>query len=133
MVSQQIGIGVLLAGWDLESRLTPEGVAVLEAAAAHAASALDRARLFQELRREEQRLRSLIEAIPQPVLVVDTTTRTVAWTNQEARSLLGDVRGQSGLGAGDALGAVTLGGIRLRTPGPTTSTGGPPRRALGYA
>lgn len=84
--------GVFLAGWRTPTRLDRDGVAVLEATAAHASSVLQRAGLFQMLKREEQRLRRVLEVLPVPAMVISYQTQTIEWINQQAENILGDVR-----------------------------------------
>lgn len=87
--------GVFLAGWQTPAKLDRDAVAVIEATAAHASSALQSARLFQELKREKERLRRVLEAFPVPAVVVAHQTQTIKWVNQQAETLLGDLRGMA--------------------------------------
>ncbi|MGA2480570.1 MAG: PAS domain S-box protein [Spirochaetia bacterium] len=62
---------------------------LLVAIAEHAAIAIERARLFAEVRESEERHRRLIETSPDGILFTDATLR-IAMVNETAASILGD-------------------------------------------
>jgi signal transduction histidine kinase len=86
-------IGVYSAGWKAPYRINPETILVLEGAASLAASAIHRAGLLHDIKREEQRLRMLLDGLPLPALEFSTANRVITGLNAKARTMLGDVIG----------------------------------------
>lgn len=88
-------IGVYLANWDVDYPISRETLLVLEGAAAMAASAIYGARLLADVKREQQRLQSLIDILPIPAIQFRGPDFQIDQLNAEARRLLGDVRGRT--------------------------------------
>lgn len=93
-------VGVFSAGWRTPAPVTNEVRLVLEAAASLTASSLHRAGLVEDVKREQHRLRQVLEWLPLIASIIDAETLTIRWANHEARRLFGDLEGTS---AHDAL------------------------------
>lgn len=88
-------IGVYLANWDADYAINQETLLVLEGASAMAASAIYRARLLHDVKREQQRLQLLIDRLPIPAIQFSAPDYRIDQLNAEARRLFGDVRGMT--------------------------------------
>ncbi|MGH8872579.1 MAG: sensor histidine kinase [Acidimicrobiia bacterium] len=88
-------IGVFLAGWSAPYDIGRETTLVLEGAAAMAASAIYGARLLHEVKREQQRLRLLVDRLPIPALQFSEPDFVLTHLNAQARDLFSYVDGQT--------------------------------------
>ncbi|MGH8914891.1 MAG: sensor histidine kinase [Acidimicrobiia bacterium] len=95
LVIEGRAIGVYAAGWTASYDIRRETVLVLEGAAAMAASAMHRARLLHDVKREEQRLRLLLDRLPIPAIAFSIPGLVVTQVNAEGRRLLGDIEGRA--------------------------------------
>ena len=101
-VSKEVTIAVLAVGWKPRSEaLNTEDMALLGAVAGQAATALENARLYGQLRLkadEIERLRqfsdSVVESLSDGLLVVDLDDRVLRW-NRRLEQLLGLERGRA--------------------------------------
>jgi signal transduction histidine kinase len=84
-------IGVFTAGWRSPVPVSKDAQLVLEAAASMTGAVLNRLGLVQDLKREQQRLRSVLEGLPIAASILDIPGLRVRWRNVRAQRLFGDV------------------------------------------
>ena len=90
-------IGVFSAGWRSPVPVSHDMRLILEAAASMSVAVLYQIGLVQDLKREQERLRSVLEGLPVAASIVDIAGPRVRWRNREARRYFGDIN------TGDAL------------------------------
>jgi signal transduction histidine kinase len=88
-------LGVFLAGWSAPYHIGSEATLVLQGAAAMAASAIYGARLLHDVKREQQRLRLVLEQLPIPALQFTEPDLVLTQLNAQARKLFPEVDGAS--------------------------------------
>jgi signal transduction histidine kinase len=88
-------IGVFLAGWSAPYDIGREATLVLEGAAAMGASAIYGARLLHAVKREQQRLRLLLDRLPIPAIQFSEPEFVMTHLNEQARRLFSDVQGST--------------------------------------
>ena len=93
-------IGVFSAGWRSPVPISDDMRLILEAAASMSAAVLHRIGLVHDLKREQQRLRNVLEDLPVAASIIDIAGPRVRWRNRQARRFFGDV------GTGDAVAAT---------------------------
>ena len=84
-------IGVFTAGWRSPVPVSKDAQLVLEAAASMTGAVFNRLGFVQDLKREQQRLRSVLEELPVAASILDTAALRVRWRNIRAQRLFGDV------------------------------------------
>ncbi|MFP3913936.1 MAG: histidine kinase dimerization/phospho-acceptor domain-containing protein [Actinomycetota bacterium] len=92
--------GVFSAGWNTPAPVTDDVRLVLEVAASLTASVLHRSGLLEDVKREQHRLREVMDWLPVVATIIDHPTLTIRWANSKARRLFGEIRG---VGAHDVL------------------------------
>jgi signal transduction histidine kinase len=108
-------IGVFSAGWRSPVPVSDDMRLILEAAASMSAAALHRIGLVHDLKREQQRLRNVLEDLPVAASIIDIAGPRVRWRNRQARRFFGDVGTPDAVAATfgtDALGDVGRSGAR---------------------
>jgi signal transduction histidine kinase len=95
-------VGVFSAGWRSPVPVSDDMRLILETAASMSVAVLYQIGLVQDLKREQERLRSVLEGLPVSASIIDIAGPRVRWRNKQARDYFGDIN------AGDAL-KVTLG------------------------
>jgi len=84
-------IGVFSAGWRSPVPVSDEMRLILEAAASMSVAVLYHIGLVQDLKREQERLRSVLEGLPVAASIIDISRPRVRWRNKQARGYFGDI------------------------------------------
>lgn len=102
-------IGVFSAGWRSPVPVSDDIRLILEAAASMSGAVLHRMGLVHDLKREQQRLRNVLEDLPVAASIIDIAGPRVRWRNRQARRLFGDVSSASAVAASFGEGALSDG------------------------
>jgi signal transduction histidine kinase len=117
LVIEEKRVGVYVAGWSAPYEIARETVLVLEGSAAMAASAINGAQLLHEVKREQQRLQSLIDRLPIPAIQFSEPGFVFTQLNSEARHLFPDMEGKTLLELMKDIDVETLDGSKLTLDG----------------
>ena len=82
-------IGALTYGWQSSTPPTEDQAQLAQQIARRVALALDNSALYQEAHGERERLAALMRQLPLGVIIAETTSRKLLFTNQRAQELLG--------------------------------------------
>jgi PAS domain-containing protein len=108
--SQVAGVIGLAYGPESEGTFGPQEVELLSRFAQLASVALDNARLYSATQESERRLTDIINFMPDPTLVIDTTGHVIAWSR--AMEEMTGIPAQEMLGKGDYEYAIPFYGER---------------------
>lgn len=91
--------GTLATAFDRCIEIDGPEVRILAECASYVAAALAQARLHEEVKNEQARLRTLLDEIPEGIFIIEATHLRVLYANQAAANLLGtrvpDITGQN--------------------------------------